>query len=154
MGSPEAKPGAMTRRQLLRLVALSAAGAGLVLGARGLVGTAFPAPAHTTVTSTASSSSASSTTVGAQSSSSSSQEIKVKVMYFQMPLVVSSSEEYFVIQSPAYFRDLMTKILEAHPALSPMIPTMMIMIDGLPAKGETALMDGAEVDFIPTIAGG
>lgn len=82
------------------------------------------------------------------------QEIKVKVMYFQMPLVVSSSEEHFVLQSPAYFRDLMTEILEEHPALSPMIPTMMIMIDGLPARGETALMDGDEVDFIPTIAGG
>ena len=144
----------MTRRQLLRLIALSAAGAGAVLGARGLVGAAFPAPASTAVTSTTSSSSASSTPAGAQSSLSSLQEIKVKVMYFQMPLVVSSSEEHFVLQSPAYFRDLMTEILEEHPALSPMIPTMMIMIDGLPAKGETALMDGDEVDFIPTIAGG
>ncbi len=82
------------------------------------------------------------------------EEIKVKVMYFQMPLIVSSGEEYFVVQTPAYFRDLMTQILEKHPALSPMIPTMMIMIDGMPAKGEMTLMDGDEVDFIPAIAGG
>ncbi|MGH9919873.1 MAG: MoaD/ThiS family protein [Nitrososphaerales archaeon] len=75
-------------------------------------------------------------------------------MYFQMPLVVGVSEEYFVLTSPAYFRDLQTSVLEEHPALSRMMPTMMILIDGVPAQPSTQLRNGDEVDFIPAIAGG
>ena len=84
----------------------------------------------------------------------SSAPVKVKVMYFQMPLTVSVSEEYFVLPGPAYFRDLLSNVLEKHPALSPMIPTMMILIDGVPAAPGTALGNGDEVDFIPALAGG
>jgi len=83
-----------------------------------------------------------------------SASVKVKVMYFQMPLTVSVSEEYFVLPGPAYFRDLLSNVLEKHPALSPMIPTMMILIDGVPAAPGAALENGDEVDFIPAIAGG
>jgi len=80
--------------------------------------------------------------------------VKVKVMYFQMPLTVNVSEEYFVLPGPANFRDLLSNVLEKHPALSPMIPTMMILIDGVPAAPGTALGNGDEVDFIPALAGG
>lgn len=142
---------------MLRLVAFSAVGAGIVLGARGLVGSAFPQPAANTSTSTSSSSASLTTTTGVPSgsqSSSSSQQIKVKVMYFQMPLVVGNSEEHFEMQSPAQFSGLLPQVLAKHPALQPMLPTMMILIDGVLAQPETALEDGDEVDFIPTIAGG
>ncbi len=82
------------------------------------------------------------------------QETKVKAMYLQMPLVVGVTEEYFVLSSPAYFRDFQTRVLERHPALSPMLRSMLILIDGVPAYPDAPLRDGDEVDFIPTSAGG
>jgi len=82
------------------------------------------------------------------------QEIKVKVMYFQMPLVLNAREEYFVLQSPAYFRDLLANILQEHPALSPMTSSMLILVDGVHAQPTTVLRDGDEVDLIPAVAGG
>ena len=84
----------------------------------------------------------------------SSGSVKVKVMYFQMPLVVGTTEEYLSLPSPAVFRDLLASVLEKHPALSPMVPAMMILIDGVPAKPGAPLIDGDEVDFIPATAGG
>jgi len=148
--SGETKPEKMTRRELLRLAAVSAVGLGAVLGARGLVGAAFPAPAST---ATASSLTSTSTTSTAPSSQSQKQ-IKVKVAYFQMPLVVNTSEEYFYLQSPAQYSDLLPRVLQAHPNLSPMLPTMMVMIDGMLAQPDSPLSDGDEVDFIPAMAGG
>ena len=71
-----------------------------------------------------------------------------------MPLIVNTSKEYFVLPNPAYFRDLLTEVLEKHPALSPMIPTMMILVDGIVALPGTALRNGDEVDFVPAIPGG
>ena len=75
-------------------------------------------------------------------------------MYFQMPLVVSSSEEYFTLQTPAVYSDLLTAVLQEHPAISPMLPSMMILIDGVPAQPGSSLRNGDEVDFIPAVAGG
>jgi hypothetical protein len=152
----EAEPGKMTRRQLLRLVALSAVGAGIVVGARSMVGAAFPAQAKAvaSTTTSSSSSSASSTSAVSTSSSTSLQEIKVKVAYFQMPLVVNTSVEYYHLQTPIHYSDLLPQILQAHPDLQPMMPTMMVMIDGVVAQPGTPLQDGDEVDFIPVMAGG
>ena len=75
-------------------------------------------------------------------------------MYFQMPLVVDTREEYFVLQNPAYFRDLLADVLQKHPALSPMTSSMLILIDGVHAQPSTVLRDGDEVDLIPAVAGG
>jgi len=152
--SPEARA---TRRQLLRVLALSAAGAGIVLGARGLLGSGSAAPTAAAPASPPSSKATMAATVGDAAltqSSSSLQEIKVKVMYFQMPQIVNIREEYFVLQSPAHFRDLLANVLEEHPALSPMTSSMMILIDGVPAQPSMGLRDADEVDFIPAVAGG
>jgi molybdopterin converting factor small subunit len=64
------------------------------------------------------------------------------------------SEEYFVLQSPAYFSQLRDAVVVAHPNLYSMMPSMMVLIDGVVAKGGSALKDGDEVDFVPMMAGG
>jgi molybdopterin converting factor small subunit len=81
--------------------------------------------------------------------------IRVKVMYFQMRQVVANAtQDHFVLESPAYFRDLLNNVVEKHPLLSTMTPTMMILVDGVPGQPGTQLRDGDEVDLIPSMAGG
>lgn len=83
--------------------------------------------------------------------------LKVKVIYNLMARYISTSEEYFVLESPAYLRDLLKDVVEKHPSLSSMIgdhPTMMILIDGVPSQPGAVLRDGAQVDFIPLFDGG
>jgi molybdopterin converting factor small subunit len=71
-----------------------------------------------------------------------------------MAQYVYPSEEYFVLQNPAVLRDLLSDVVTKHPSLAPMIATMEILRDGAPVKPDSALRDGDEIDFIPTIAGG
>lgn len=78
----------------------------------------------------------------------------VKVLYFQMPQIVSDHQEYIVLQSPATFSDLLRAVTNRHPALAGMTQSMMILIDGNVAKAGTPLKDGDEVDFIPAFPGG
>jgi len=88
---------------------------------------------------------------------SGSASLKVKVTYFQMPLLVggtSLAEEYFTLPSPAYLRDLLSSVQEAHPPFGAMLPTMTILVDGTASPPSTPLKDGDEVDFIPAYAGG
>lgn len=81
--------------------------------------------------------------------------VKIKVMYFQMPSsVFNRDEEHFVLQAPAYLRDILARVLIEHPPLSPMIPAMMVLVDGVAARPASILNDGDEVDFIPAAAGG
>jgi molybdopterin converting factor small subunit len=68
--------------------------------------------------------------------------------------VVDASEEHFVLKSPAHFRDLKSVVVGEHPLLLPMFPTMLSLVDGVPATPATELNDGDEVDFIPAVAGG
>jgi len=81
--------------------------------------------------------------------------LAVKAVYLQMAPYVSLGDEYFVLQSPAYLRNLLDAVILRHPAISPqMMATMLILIDGAPAKASASLKDGNEVDFIPLVAGG
>lgn len=81
--------------------------------------------------------------------------VKVKVVYFQMPqTVIDVEDEYFVLQSPAHFSNLQSSIVQEHPLLSTMWPTMMKLVDGVLAQPGTRLNDGDEVDLIPAFAGG
>jgi hypothetical protein len=169
--SPETQSGNVTRRQLLRLVVISVVGAGIVLGMRGMAAGGSRtqrvdsdvenAGVSSTVASTspiavsspsASPETSAPDTVGAQPSSS--QEIKVKAVYFQMPLVIGTKEDYFTLPVPAHYADLLAVVVEKHAAISPMMPSMLVLIDGVPAAPATLLRDGDEVDFIPAVAGG
>jgi molybdopterin converting factor small subunit len=62
--------------------------------------------------------------------------------------------EYFTLPAQARYSDLLVGVVEEHPAISAMIPSMMVLIDGVPAKATSSLSDGDEVDFIPAVAGG
>ena len=73
--------------------------------------------------------------------------LTVKVIYFLMAHYVSSSEEYFVLQSPAVLRDLLNDVVKRHPSLAPMMATMEILKDGATVKFDSTLRDGDEVDF-------
>ncbi|MGA2460660.1 MAG: MoaD/ThiS family protein [Candidatus Bathyarchaeia archaeon] len=72
-----------------------------------------------------------------------------------MAQYVSKGGEYFVLQNPAYLPDLLDAVLLRHPSISPqMMASMLILVDGAPAKTGAGLEDGNEVDFIPLVAGG
>jgi len=157
----------VSRRRLLKsALLLSAFGGGIVIlgGAAKLVAEAAP-PSKTALqtptpsglggASTPSSNSAPQALPASAPNVVAGASLKVKVMYFQMPQnVTSTKEEYFVLTSPAYFRDLLNEVIEEHPLLSPMIPSMMILVNGVLAVPGTPLADGDEVDLIPAIAGG
>lgn len=74
-------------------------------------------------------------------------------MYFQMPQV-GVADEYYTLKSPASLGDLLERVVQKHPLISSMTPTMMILIDGVPGYPATQLKDGDEVDLVPAIVGG
>jgi len=80
---------------------------------------------------------------------------KVKVRYFQMSSTLPGlSQEYFALPSPTNFGELLQAVISSHPVLSSMMPSMLILVDGVVPKSDTVLNDGDEVDFIPAIGGG
>jgi len=148
----------MSRRRLLRTALLfSAVGAAVVLGVDGLARATPSSESGAGRASTGSSPVSSTAPVAAPSNigpNASGSSLRVKAMYFQMPQTINTKEEYFMLQSPAYLRDLLSNVMAEHPRVSKMIPTMMILVDGVPGQPSTPLRDGDEVDFIPAIAGG
>jgi molybdopterin converting factor small subunit len=120
-----------SRRQFLRWLMVSAVGAGIFVLADGLAKNA------------------------SQMSSANAAFLRVKVRYFQMAQYVSVGDEYFDLQSPALLRDLLNAVSLRHSSISPgMIASMMIFVNGTPAKTNAELNDGDEVDLIPPTAGG
>jgi molybdopterin converting factor small subunit len=82
------------------------------------------------------------------------QSLRVKVVYFQMSQSVSVGQEYFELQAPAHVSDLIMVAAQRHPSLTGMEKGMLILTEGVPSNGATALRDGDEVDLIPTLVGG
>ena len=81
--------------------------------------------------------------------------VTVKVVYFGMPLAITSTkQELFVLESPAYFKDLLEDVVEKHPIISAMIPTMVISVNGVPGRPSALMKDGDVVDLVPATAGG
>jgi molybdopterin converting factor small subunit len=81
--------------------------------------------------------------------------IGVKVVYLLMAQYIETGEEYFTLPSPATVSNLLGDVLGKHPALSEMMTSMQILINGSPAINLRAnLKDGDEVDFLPVVAGG
>jgi len=81
--------------------------------------------------------------------------IEIKVAYLLMAQYINATDEYFALQSPATLSALLSAVSEKHPILSTMIPSMQILLDGIPTvQFNAALKDGDEVDFIPVVAGG
>jgi molybdopterin converting factor small subunit len=145
----EAEKGTSRRRMLRSAILLSAVGAGIVLGLDGVVS------ATRSETGGGRASKASSPTSPSGTQSAPGDSLTVTVAYFGMPQsIISDKEEYFVLRSPAYFRDLLSEVAEKHPQISIMIPTMIISVNGDPGQSGALLRDGDEVDFVPATAGG
>ena len=125
------EPGGNPRRRMLRWLALVGLGGGLAV--LGLGSLTRPAESST---------------------SPSAETLRVKVVYFQMAQSVSVGKEYFDLRGPARVSDLMKLAIQEHPALVAMTNKMLILVEGVPANGTTALVNGDEVDLIPTLVGG
>jgi molybdopterin converting factor small subunit len=154
--------GTVSRRQLLRMAAFAAIGAAAVIGTRSMLAVASTSPTEGSSqrasgpapAAGAPSAGPSFSSPGTASTADPDQQIRVKVNYFQMPFVVNTKVEYFTLPAQASYRDLLAGVVKEHPAISPMIPSMLVLIDGVPARPATPLRDGEEVDFIPAVAGG
>ena len=81
--------------------------------------------------------------------------VAVKVVYFGMPLAVTNTrQDLFVLESPAYFKDLLDAVVEKHPIISAMVPTMIMSVNGVLVRPNTPMNDGDVVDLVPATAGG
>ena len=80
--------------------------------------------------------------------------LSVKVVYLQMAQYISTSDEYFVLQSPATLRNLLNSITERHPSVTMVMTNMWILVNGAPSNPNASLKDGDEVDLVPLVAGG
>ena len=150
MTSDDAGPADPSRRRLLRLVAVVAAGSGIALLGSGLLFNSRTAPGGPDRTAPPTlAANAGLTAEGAASYS------RIKVKYFQMASTLPGiREEFFTLRSPARFSELLAEVVDRHPVLLGMVPNMLVLIDGLVAKADSPLNDGDEVDFIPATAGG
>lgn len=55
---------------------------------------------------------------------------------------------------PAKLSDLQSALVELHPALAKMLPTMLILVDGVSVTGNPELNDNSEVDIMVIAVGG
>jgi molybdopterin converting factor small subunit len=134
----------ISRRRLLRsAIFLSVAGVGIILGLES---------AYTLTTSSVSGSESNSTQAALIPSGS---PITVTVTYVGMPLrITDTRKEDFTLRSPARFSDLLDMVVERHPLVSTMVPTMLISVNGVVERPEAVLTDGAEVALLPAVVGG
>jgi sulfur-carrier protein len=92
---------------------------------------------------------------GALVQSSSSAGIAVRVVYFGMPTgVTGTKKETVTLNRPAYLSDLKTALVNSHPSLKEMLPSMLFLVDGVSANGDPQLQSNVEVDILAQIAGG
>jgi molybdopterin converting factor small subunit len=134
----------ISKRLLLRsAIFLSVAGVGIILGLES---------ADTLTTSSVSGSESNSTQAASIPSGS---PITVTVTYVGMPLgITDTGKEDFTLQSPARFSDLLDSVVERHPLVSAMVPTMLISVNGVVEKREAVLTNGDEVALLPAVVGG
>ena len=84
-----------------------------------------------------------------------SDPVTIKVVYFGMSdQMTGTKEEYFTLQTPAFLQDLISLIEQRHVVFATMLPTMQIVVDGVPTQDNPQLQSKTEVDFIPLYAGG
>ena len=126
----------LSRRQLIRWTVYSAVGAGIFfMGAFGIddAGSILP---QSETSSGKPQTSTTSSSIGRVAYADHS-PFRVKTVYALMAQNGGANDEYFVLESPAFLGDLIKDVLERHAPLSKMMPSMQILIDGLPAKPST-----------------
>ena len=93
--------------------------------------------------------------IGVQIQPSNQAEISIRVVYFGMPTSITGTKQETVrLSSPAYLSDFKTAITVLHPALKAMLPSMLILVDGISAIGNPPLQDRCEIDVLAAAAGG
>jgi molybdopterin converting factor small subunit len=81
--------------------------------------------------------------------------ITIRVVYFGMPTgVTGTKKETVTLSNPAYLADLKAALVNSHPSLKEMLPTMLFLVDGVSANGNPQLQNDVEVDILAQIAGG
>lgn len=60
----------------------------------------------------------------------------------------------FELPDGATLADLRRLVVEAHPALGPLLPTLAVAVDGALARDGAEITDGAEVALLPPVSGG
>jgi molybdopterin converting factor small subunit len=146
--SSEAEKAASRRRMLQSGLLFSALGVAAILGVDGVARALPSGSAGGSALKTSSASAGFATTLPGG-------PVTVEVVYFGMPLAVTSTkQELFVLESPAYFKDLLDDVVERHPIISAMIPTMIMSVNGVPGRPSTPMEDGDVVDLVPATAGG
>jgi molybdopterin converting factor small subunit len=79
----------------------------------------------------------------------------IRVRYFGMSVQdTGTSKEYFVMPAPVQLQEVINEIDKRHPVMSAMLPTMQILVNGLPADSSTNITDGSEIDLISILPGG
>ena len=153
----------LTRREALKGIFLASAAGAFVLFATSNSFSYFSKSSPNEKTrhiSPANSENVSTSEIGTYASSISSQSstsvnVTIKVVYFGMSYqMTGTKEEYFTLQTPAFLQDLISLIDQKHVVFATMLPTMQVVVDGVPAQGNPQLQDKNEVDFIPLFAGG
>lgn len=81
--------------------------------------------------------------------------VTVEVSYVGMPISVTGvRQESVALAAPATFGQLLARLVADHPQLAPMVPTMLMSVNGVAGSPGAALEDGDTVDLVPATAGG
>ena len=142
------------RRAIFKILGGAAALVTLAVGAYAF-SSASPSPEDANQSTSTARSSAVPGASQALVQSASATGITVRVVYFGMPLAVTGTKKEMVaLSNPAYLSDLKVELVSAHPSLRAMLPTMLFLVEGLPANGNPQLQNDVEVDVLPQLAGG
>jgi molybdopterin converting factor small subunit len=137
-------PSDPSRRRLLKLIAIGAAGIGIAALGYRLMPDSPSGTVHQALAQTSGS-----------ESEGAAVDARIRVRYFQMVNAIPDVQaEVFVLGPPTTYGHLLAEVVDRHPAVSGMVPNMLVLVNGVAARPDTPLDDGDEVDFIPAIAGG
>jgi len=81
--------------------------------------------------------------------------MEVTVRYFAIVReTVGRSEETVVLDPGATTANLLTRLTDASPALKPLLPVVMLMVNHAYVRADHPLQDGDELALIPPVSGG
>jgi MoaE-MoaD fusion protein len=79
----------------------------------------------------------------------------VTVLYFaQAREHAGRAQESIELNAPANVREALDALARSHPALARLWPHLAVAVDGVLARPETPLHEGAEVALLPPVSGG
>jgi len=82
-------------------------------------------------------------------------EIRVQVVYFgKAREAANASAEVRPLSSPASVEQLLSEVLNAHPALARIRQVVQVLVNGRWASENMQLKDGDRVAFVPPVGGG